>query len=301
MKKLFLAFLCIISLTGCFKKDSMENIEIYTTIYPIEYITQKLYGEYSTINSVYPNGVNVQIKMEDNNGQYTLTDDQLTDYSNADLLVFNSLLYENNYVKTMLTTNKNLKIVNATDHLSNDDIIDLEELWLDPARMITLSRNIKNGLNEYITNYYIKQDLDNNFNLLKEDLDKLDSKLSNLSKDADNKILVAGNDVFKFLEKNKYNLKVYSLEENSNLNEKIISDVKELIATGQIKYIYLKQYEEPNETIKQLIKNTDIQIIKLHMITNLTETELTNKKNYFSLMNENMELLKKGLYTDYEN
>ena len=34
-------------LTGClFKRDTMEDIDIYTTIYPINYLTNYLYGDY---------------------------------------------------------------------------------------------------------------------------------------------------------------------------------------------------------------------------------------------------------------
>lgn len=50
MKKiiyLFLSFIILFSLTGCFKKDDFENITIYTTSYPIEYITSKLYKDHS--------------------------------------------------------------------------------------------------------------------------------------------------------------------------------------------------------------------------------------------------------------
>ena len=43
MKKLKTLFLCVLSaflLTGCevFKSDIMEDIDIYTTIYPINYL-----------------------------------------------------------------------------------------------------------------------------------------------------------------------------------------------------------------------------------------------------------------------
>ena len=49
-------FIFVISLSGC-KKDSMEDITIYTTTYPVEYINSKLYGEYSNVSSIYPNEV----------------------------------------------------------------------------------------------------------------------------------------------------------------------------------------------------------------------------------------------------
>lgn len=86
----------------------MENINIETTVYPVEYIVNRLYSKYSNISSIYPNGVNVQLDpCEDCNTNYTLTDKQLEDYSKTNLFVFNSLLYEGNYVKTMFENNKN--------------------------------------------------------------------------------------------------------------------------------------------------------------------------------------------------
>ena len=76
----------------------------------------------------------------------------------------------------------------------------------------------------------------------------------------------------------------------------MLEDVKTLIDNGTIKYIYIRQYDEVSNTINELIKDTDVEVIKLHMLTNLTETEKSNKKDYFTIMNENIDLLKKGLY-----
>lgn len=298
MKKIILTLICILCLSGCFKRDSMENITIHTTIYPTEYITERLYGKYSNIVSIYPNGVNIQLEQCHNcsNDLYTLTEKQLEDYSSTDLFIFDSLLYEGTYVRPMFDHNKKLKIINANDNLTIDDFYGLEEMWLDPSRMLTIARNIKNGLFEYVSNYYLKQDIENNFQELKEELDKLSSKFTNTTKNATNKIIVTNDDVFKFLSKEKFGLTVYSLEENDNLSGKTIEDVKTLIDNGTIKYIYIRQYDEINNTIKNLIDGTKVEVVRLHMLTNLTETEVNNKKDYFTIMNENIELLKKGLY-----
>lgn len=296
MKKLLIIFLSILCLTGCFKRDDMENINIYTTIYPITYITERLYGEYSNIESIYPNGVNVQLENceQCSNLLYTLTDKQLSDYSKTDLFIFNSLLYEGKYVEPMFKNNKNLKIINATDNLVENEFYGLEEIWLDPTRLLTIARNIKKGFDEYIDNYYLKQNIDNNFNILKEELDKLGARFADLTNNADNKILVTNDEVFNFLSKEKYGLTVYVLNENST--QKTIDNVKNLINEGKVKYIYIKQYDEINDTINSLIENTDVEVIKLHMLTNLTETEISNKQDYFTIMNQNMEELKKQLY-----
>ncbi len=296
MKKIILLIISILCLTGCFKRDTMEGINIYTTIYPITYITERLYGDYSNIESIYPNGVNVQLEKceECDNLLYTLTDKQLSDYSKTDLFIFNSLLYEGEYVKPMFENNKNLKIINATDNLTMEEFYGLEEIWFDPSRLLTVARNIKNGLDEYVTNYYLKQNIENNFNTLKEELDKIGSKLADTTKEATNKILVTNDEMFKFLSRDKYGLTVYVLDENAS--SKTISDVKYLIENDKINYIYIKQYDEPNEIINNLIEGTDVEVIKLHMLTNLTENEISNKKDYFSIMNENIELLRKNLY-----
>lgn len=302
MKKFILAIAVIsICLSGCFKRDTMEDITIYTTIYPLEYVVNRLYGDYSNINSIYPKGVNVQLepcKGNCHNELYTLTDKQLSDYSQGDLFIFNSLLYEGGYIQKMMDNNRNLKIINATDNMTDDELYGLEELWLDPSRLMTIARNIKKGFNEYISNYYLKNNIEENFNQLKEELDKIESKLTETTKKADNKIIVVGNDVFNLLAKPKYGLTVYSLEENDNLTEKTIEQVRTLINNGTIKYIYIKQHEEVNNTIKSLVEGTEVEIIKLHMLVNLTESEINNKKDYFTIMNENFELLKKNLYND---
>ena len=75
MKNILLTFtgiLIILScLTGCFKQDKMENINIATTIYPIEYVTNRLYGENNTIESIYPRSSNPT--------EYNITEKQLKD------------------------------------------------------------------------------------------------------------------------------------------------------------------------------------------------------------------------------
>ena len=95
MKKLILILLIPLLFSGCLKRDSMEDITIYTTIYPIEYVTNRLYGEYSKINSIYPSGVNIKLKdCKDNcDEQYTLTEKQLSDYSMGNLFIFNSIIF----------------------------------------------------------------------------------------------------------------------------------------------------------------------------------------------------------------
>lgn len=284
MKKFLIITSILFCLTGCFKRDDMEDITIYTSVYPIEYITTELYGENSKINSIYPNGVNIN--------NYILNDKQIKDYSKTNMFIFNGLSSEKEYVSSMFRNNKNLMIIDSTQTM--EYTYKVEELWLDPSNFLMMALNIKNGLSEYSTNHYLKEEIENNYNTLKVNVSNIDAKLKLLSENADKTTIVVDNDLFKFLE--KYGFTVISLEETDTLTNKTIVDTEALIKNGNIKYIYTIDSESLNDTVKSIIEKTNVEVIQLHPISNLTEKERNNKENYLTLYNENIELLKKELY-----
>lgn len=287
MKKicsLIIVGILLISVTGCFKRDTFEDIEIYTTAYPIEYITNYLYGEHSTIYSIYPEGVDIKT--------YKLTNKQIEDYSKANLFIFNGLSEEKNYVIPMVNRNHNLKIIDTS--LSMEYNHEIEELWLDPSNFLMLTQNIRNGLKEYINNHYLKNEINSKYNELKIKVSEIDATLKLMAESSENKTIVVSSDLYKFLE--KYNFNVISLEENDDLNDKKIEDVKNMIYRGEIDYIFIKEGEKISDTIKSIQKETNVETLELHSIANLTEAQKNSTKDYLSLMNENIDLLKNELY-----
>ena len=289
MKKILVSIVLIIFISllgGCLKRDSLEGIDIYTTIYPIEYITNRLYGTHSNIKSIYPSGINVD--------EYTLTDKQIKDYSKASMYIFNGLDKDKDYVIPMFNYNKNIKIIDTT--LSMEYINSKEELWLDPSNFLMLAQNIRNGFKEYINNFYLKEEIDENYEALKLEVSNLDAKIKLMVESADTKTIVVADDLFKYLE--KYNINVISLEENDNLTEKVINNVRNLITSGEITYIFTKQNSIANNTVKSLLDTTSVELITFNSISNLSTEEIKNKKDYLTIMNDNIELLKNELYAD---
>ncbi len=289
IKKTFgivIAAALIFTLSGCsFKRDNMEDIDIYTTNYPVEYITQRLYGDHSTIHSIYPDGVDIN--------DYKLTNKQIKDYSNADLYIFTGLSErEKGYVNNLRSNNKNLKILDTT--LSMEYTNSIEELWLDPSNFLMMAQNIKKGFKEYISNYYLNNDINQNYEKLKVEASNLDAKIKQTVSNAESKTIVASHDMFKYLE--KYGLTVYSLENNSNLTSKTIEDVKKLIKDNKIHYIFIKENEEISKTIKDLIEGTNVETIEWNTLTNITENQRNENEDYFTIMNQNIESLKNELY-----
>lgn len=284
MKKIKLLILMIISigLTGCFNNDSMDNINIVTSVYPIEYIVNTLYGEHSTINSIYPSDSEII--------NFEVTDVLLEQYSDNDLFIFNGLSNEKNYVKSMLKNNKNLKIIDVTSNMKFDNSI--EELWLDPNNLLTIANNIKMGFSEYIKSTYLINEIEENYENLKINLTNLDGRYYSTVKNSSNNTIIVSDNAFTYLE--KYGINVISLDPDT-ITDKEISNAKIAINNKTCNHIFIKYGEQFNDTLKSLISETGVSTLELYTLTNLYNISI-DKNDYLTLMNQNLESLKLELY-----
>lgn len=284
LKKILLLIVLSITLTGCdVKTDNMENIDIYTTIYPINYLTNYLYGEHSKIYSIYPSGVDID--------NYELSGRKLKEYSESDLFIFNSLDVDKDYAVKMINKNSNLKVIDISLGMNYNNSV--EEIWLDLSNYLMMAQNIKNGLEEYITNPYLKESIEEKYEQLKYDVSKIDANLKEVINNSNYKTIVVDNDLFKYLE--KYGIKVISLEENDNLSENTITEVKKLISDKKIKYIYSNK-KETNNTVKKIIDDTKIELITFNTMRSVDGGITNSNDNYLTIMDNNIDLLKKELY-----
>lgn len=278
-------------LSGCklnIDTDSMKDIKVYTTIYPIRYLIDSLYGTNSTIYSIYPSGVEPK--------EFQISDKKLEEYSQADLFVFNSLDKERDYAVKMINKNKKLKIIDVSMGMTYDN--DVAELWLNPYNYLMMAQNTKNGLLEYISNpYLITNDegtgVEDKYEALKYDLSRLDADIKETISLSSYDTIVVDNDVFNFL--SKYNLNVISLEEDDKLTDIKINEVKKLINEGKIKYIYSSK-TETNNTCKKLIEDYGVELVTFNTMETVDGGITNSNENYVTVMNNNLELLNKELY-----
>ena len=275
----------IIITTGCgLKRDTMEDINIYTTSYPIEYITNSLYGTHSKVKSIYPRGVI--------NKEYNLTDIEIKNYSKGNLFIFDGLTKEQGYINTMLSNNRNLKIIDATKTIYYQ--YGEKEIWLNPSNILMTAKNIKDGLDEYISNKYLKNNIAANYEELKLTISKLEAKIYLMVEECDNPTIIVANDSLSFL--SKYGFEVISLDANNNLIEKNTETAKTLINNNSVSYIFMLSEDEKTDTISSFEKN--VKLVYLNDLSNLSENDLKENKNYVSVMNDNMDLLRAEIYND---
>lgn len=282
-KKIFIILLliCISMLSGCSNNNDSSTMTAYTSVYPVEYILENLYGDKIAIYSIYPDGSNYK--------NYKLTNKQINDYSKGDLYVYNGIIQkEKDYAVNLLNKNKNIKIIDAT--LGMDYTNDVSEVWLNPSNYLMMASNIKKGLEEYVSEHIDIKSIKENYEELKLDISEIDSELKIVANNASDKTILVSSDAFKYLE--KYGFNVISLEENDNLTDKLLSDVKKLLANKSVSYIFIKDNEELNNTIKELKDTYNIQTISLNTLSTLNASDRKDKKDYISIMMDNINSIK---------
>lgn len=286
IKYLGVLFIFILILAaGCFKRDNLEGIEIVTTVYPLEFATNYLYGEHSIINSIYPDGIDTTT--------YELSKKQINDYSKKKLFIYNRVTDDKDIAIQFLEKNSDMLIIDATYGM--EITYSEEELWLNPSNLLMMTQNIRDGLKEYMTNSYLEKEIDNKYEEIKVSLSELDAEIKLTAANATRKVVVVNSDSLKFLE--KYGFEVISLDNtNTPVSDKTISDVTEKIDNGDVKHIFLLENKENSEAVTKVIEDKKVGTYTFRRLDNITDEERDEKSDYFTIMNGNIELLKSELY-----
>jgi len=278
MKKL-LSIIALSSLAlilgGCFGSQDLEDASIYTTVYPISFITEELYKEHSTINTIYPSGANVET--------YKLTDKQIEEYSKADLFIYNGLTDEKQITKDFINKNDKLLIIDVSYGLKYT--YGIEELWLSPNNFLMLAKNTKENLAEYVDNKYLAEEIENNYKKLEETISIMDADLRSIvtaaEKEKKSTTLVVSSNVFKYLE--NYGFTIISLEDEENLTENNLNSIKSKFKNSTYTTIFMRDTDEKTELINTLINDYKAKTIEVDTMVTLSEENKNNNHNYLSL------------------
>lgn len=285
-KKIFIMAILLVLVgsccTGCFKRDKMEDINIITTVYPLEYVLTKLYGQNAIINSIYPDGTDIN--------EYKLSNKEYKDLSKKDLFVYNGISSDKDIALKLVNRNKNIMIMDSNFGMETQ--YGLEELWLNPSNLLMISQNIKNGLSELIDSTYIKQELNKSYDVLKVELSELDADIKLLYENANNQTLIVASPSLQFLSKYGFNVILIDDNDTNNKNQK---DALQLIEDKSVKYIYILEGDKESKSLSEIKKATKIEILTIDKIDNLSDEERDNKENYVTLMKKNLEQLSKGV------
>lgn len=270
---LFITTLCSCSL----KTDNLEDCTIYTTSSPLKYIVNYLYGDYSYVEQIYPADANVD--------KYKLTKKQVKKYAKSDIFVYNGLTSEKETAKSLINKNSKLLIIDVTYGLTLQN--NSSELWLSPNNYLMLAKNFKSNLEDDLTDRSIIANIDEKYNEFEEQISILDASLHELGKTAienNKEVIVTDDNTFKYLE--NYGFKVISLNDENNLKEIKLKNIKNNFESKKYKYILSIHDNTENEAFNTIVANYEPTVIKVNDITTKMDDD------YFNIMNEYFQNLK---------
>ncbi|MBR1414028.1 MAG: zinc ABC transporter substrate-binding protein [Bacilli bacterium] len=281
MKKSFKFFILVVfmfTLTGCFEKEKEDvTPNIYTTIYPTEYIIKYLYGDYANIESIYPSEVDLK--------NYKLTKKQIDNYSKGDYFIYNGLSNEKDIAKSLINNNNKLQLIDVSYDLTYN--YGVEELWLSPNIFLMLAKNVKKNLINYIPEKYEQiKTIETKFDELSETISLLDAELRNTATTAKannkNRILASSN-MFKYLE--KYGFVVDSLD-GVTVDSNEYNKIKNNVANKNYHVLLIRDVDNDIEVINKIKSSYTINTLTVNTMLTLTTNNVENSEDYLSIMNK---------------
>ncbi|KOP83853.1 metal ABC transporter solute-binding protein, Zn/Mn family [Cytobacillus solani] len=312
MKKIIFVFILIISmlLTACTNESKDEQkdsskLSVYTTVYPLQYFTDRIGGEYVETKTIYPPGADEH--------SFEPTQKDMTKLADADLFIFVGLGLEGFVEKAKKTLkNEDVTMIGAGENIHFDEVQAHEEdehsheddghhhgdidphVWIDPLYSKDLAATIKTALTDKMPEH--KEEFEANYRLVADELDQLNEDFEQTIHDAKHKEIIVSHSAFGYWEQ-RYGIHQISVSGLNSANEPTQKDLEKIIAEGkkhQLKYVFFEQ--NVSSKLTEIIKNElGAEPLILHNLSVLTDEDISNESTYFSIMKTNLEALKTAL------
>lgn len=320
MKKIALLVL-VLMLTlftaACGNKNKEEaslskegKINIYTTVYPLQYFAERIGGDAVNVHSIYPAGANEHT--------FEPTQKDMISLADADLFFYIGLGLEGfveNAKKTL--ANEHVKMIATIDTVSDDQLLatshdhedESEEhnheegheghdhggidphVWISPKISQNLALSIKDSLVETAPEQ--KEQFEKNYDDFVKEPQKLDADFDEMAKNTPNKTFFVSHAAFGYIA-NTYGLEqiaVAGLNSQNEPSQKELTSIINLAKEKNIKYILFEQNVSSKLT-KVVQKELGAESLVLHNLGVLSKENVENKETYFTLMYRNLDTIR---------
>jgi zinc transport system substrate-binding protein len=313
-------------LTGCGSKEVVktgENKErnsliVYTTIYPLEDFTKKIGGSYVEVQSIYPPNVDAH--------SYEPSTKDMINLADSDLFIYTGVGIEGFAEKaTEALEKEDVQVLKAADGIdliesTDDNHHDDEEghsdenegehtesenhegeehnhgdvdphVWLDPVLSISLANNIKNSLSKLMPEH--AAEFETNFKQLKSELEKLDKEFKTTIESSKTKNLLVSHAAYGYWEK-RYGIETIAISGLSPTQEPTQKELQAIIEEStehNIHYVIFEQNVSP-KIAKIIQEEIGAKALTLHNLEAVTEENIKQNDDYFSIMRKNLETIK---------
>jgi len=312
MKKtiIFLSFLLPLSLilSACTidkgqSQKKKKQLTIYTTVYPLQYFTERIGGKYVDVKTIYPPGAD----------EHTFEPSQkdMMNLADSDLFFYIGLGLEGFVEKAKGTLkNEDVTLVPTADKLQlpkDHHTAEEEEghddhdhgdvnphVWLDPIYSKEMAAVIRDSLAKKMPQ---KKELFNeNYQKLAAELDELNSEYEQTISNAKHKKIIVTHAAFGYWEQ-RYGIEQISISGLSTTNEPTQKELEKIISIADhdgLHYILFEQNVQ-SKLGKVVQKEIGARALPIHNLAILSKDNIKDKETYFSLMEANLKTLKTAL------
>lgn len=307
-KALLFLFSILLLLTACTNKENETNKEqltIFTTVYPLQYFTERIGGDFVETKSIYPPGSDEHT--------FEPTQKDMIALSDADLFFYIGLGLEGFVEKAEKTLSKeHVQLIATASNIDHDALLHGEEdehhdhdhdhdhgdidphVWMSPKLAHDLSSSIKDALIDAMPEH--TDFFEQNFQQLNDEINALDLAYADMVNTANMKIFYVSHAAFGYLA-HDYGLEQVAVAGIHSQSEPSQSNLIALVDRAKkekIKYIFFEQNVSSKLT-KIIQDEIGAESLTLHNLSVLTTQDLQQNEDYFSLMYENLKQLKKAL------
>ncbi|MEK4230417.1 metal ABC transporter solute-binding protein, Zn/Mn family [Solibacillus sp. FSL H8-0538] len=308
------------------EQASNEQLSIYTTVYPLQYFTERIGGDYVDVKSIYPTGANEHSFEPTQKDMMALADSDLFFYIGLGLEGFvekakKTLAHED--VKLVATadnvTEEQLHISTGHTHaeaIGEDDheheghdhaeeAVEVEpnehahtdhdaHVWLSPVISQDLALVIKEELVAAMPEQ--AELFTSNYEALVADLQVLHDDFEAMATATTSKTFFVSHAAFGFIAGHYgfTQVPVAGLNSQSEPSQKELTAIVDLAKKENIDYIFFEQNVSSN-LASVIQKEVGADTLILHNLSVLTQDDIDNDENYFSLMRKNIDALQKAL------
>lgn len=304
MKKIISLLLVIPMLftIGCSKENkgnenSEGKIKIYTSIYPLYDFAKKVGGDKVDVTNLVPSGTEPH--------DWEISTSDIVNLEKAGMLIYNGAGIENWTDKVISTLeNKDIVYVKTSEGLDihkigeKDSQKDNEHNHgsYDPHTWLSI-KNAKQEM-ENIKNALVKYDSDNadyyedNYEKYAKKFDELDKKYSDTLGPIKNKTIIVAHEAFGYLcEEYDINQEgIEGLTPDSEPDPARMSQIIKFAKKNNVKTIFFEELVSP-KVAQTIAKEINAKTEVLNPLEGLSEEQINNGEDYFSVMEKNLEVL----------
>lgn len=306
LKRIFTFLLLLFILASCGTKNDTNhsNGTIYTTIYPLQFIVEEIAGDAVEVHSVYPPGVDEHT--------YEPTAKDLTEIAEGDAFFYIGAglealastaagaledesvnLFEIGEHESLFLADEEENHDGHEDHDHHHGDKD-PHIWLDPIRMTQIAEIIYDELSELYPDE--QERFNENLTDLKAELETVDKEFTELLDTKTNKKILVTHAAFGYWEE-RYGIEQISIHGLSTENEPSQKDLIAIVDTAKENNINHIIFEQNVTTrVSEVIQNeVGAEALMIHNLAVLTDEDITENRNYFSIMRDNLEVLNEAM------